>query len=159
MDIKIVENIIGLIKKFNLSEITVTEKVCSNFMRKVKETSIHIAQITTSTDTNVKHQESEKNNYITQNNNVNNVKKERKSEHKNKIVKSFMVGTFYRASSPNSEPFVKEGQTVNKGDVLCIVESMKTMNQIESEYSGIIKKVCIENGNPVEFNQPMFVIE
>ena len=74
-------------------------------------------------------------------------------------VKSPMVGTYYGAASPTSEPFVAEGQQVNAGDTLCIIEAMKMMNQIESDKSGIIKKIMVENGSPVEFDQVLFIIE
>ena len=74
-------------------------------------------------------------------------------------VKSPMVGTYYGASSPTSEPFVTEGQQVNVGDTLCIIEAMKMMNQIESDKSGTIRKILIENGSPVEFDEIMFIIE
>jgi acetyl-CoA carboxylase biotin carboxyl carrier protein len=74
-------------------------------------------------------------------------------------VKSPMVGTFYRAPSPGSKAFVEEGQKVSKGDTLCIIEAMKILNQIESDKSGTVKKILAENGQPVEYNQPLFVIE
>jgi acetyl-CoA carboxylase biotin carboxyl carrier protein len=74
-------------------------------------------------------------------------------------VKSPMVGTFYRAPSPGSKVFVEEGQKVSKGDTLCIIEAMKILNQIESDKSGTVKKILAENGQPVEYNQPLFVIE
>ncbi len=74
-------------------------------------------------------------------------------------VKSPMVGTYYGAASPTSEPFAKEGQQVNVGDILCIIEAMKMMNQIECDKSGTISKILIENGSPVEFDQIMFIIE
>ncbi len=74
-------------------------------------------------------------------------------------VKSPMVGTYYGAASPTSEPFVVEGQQVNAGDTLCIIEAMKMMNQIESDKSGTIKKIMVENGSPVEFDQILFIIE
>ena len=70
-----------------------------------------------------------------------------------------MPGTFYSASSPEVDPFIKPGDTVSKGDTLCIIEAMKIMNEIESEKSGVIKEVIVENGSPVEFNQPLFIIE
>ncbi|MBP9218295.1 MAG: acetyl-CoA carboxylase biotin carboxyl carrier protein [Sterolibacterium sp.] len=76
-----------------------------------------------------------------------------------KIVKSPMVGTFYRAGAPGAAPFVTVGQTVTEGDTLCIIEAMKLMNEIESDASGIVKAILIENGQPVEFGQPMFVID
>ncbi len=73
-------------------------------------------------------------------------------------VKSPMVGTFYRASSPEASSFVEEGQQVNVGDTLCIIEAMKILNQIESDKAGTVKKILVENGEPVEYNQPMFII-
>jgi acetyl-CoA carboxylase biotin carboxyl carrier protein len=73
-------------------------------------------------------------------------------------VRSPMVGTFYNAPSPDAPPFVEEGQVVQAGDVLCIVEAMKMMNQIEADKSGTIKAVLVENGEPVEFDQPLFSI-
>jgi acetyl-CoA carboxylase biotin carboxyl carrier protein len=74
-------------------------------------------------------------------------------------IKSPMVGTFYRTPSPESKAFVEVGQSVNVGDTLCIVEAMKMMNQIESEKAGTIKAILVENGQPVEFDQPLFIIE
>ncbi|MBU3006224.1 acetyl-CoA carboxylase biotin carboxyl carrier protein [Paraglaciecola arctica] len=70
-----------------------------------------------------------------------------------------MVGTFYRSSSPGAKAFVEVGQKVNVGDTLCIIEAMKMMNQIESDKAGIVKQILVENQEPVEFDQPMFVIE
>ncbi len=73
-------------------------------------------------------------------------------------VTSPMVGTFYRAPSPEAKFFVEEGQQVSAGDTLCIIEAMKILNQIESDKAGTVKKILVENGDPVEFNQPMFII-
>ena len=73
-------------------------------------------------------------------------------------VKSPMEGMFYTASSPDAEPFVKVGQKVKKGDTLCIIEAMKLMNEIESDYTGTVKEIRVENGQGVEFGQPLFVI-
>jgi acetyl-CoA carboxylase biotin carboxyl carrier protein len=75
------------------------------------------------------------------------------------IMCSPMVGTFYRSSSPGVKSFVEVGQKVNMGDTLCIIEAMKMMNQIESDKSGVVKQILVENQDPVEFDQPMFVIE
>jgi acetyl-CoA carboxylase biotin carboxyl carrier protein len=80
-------------------------------------------------------------------------------EMEGEIVRSPMVGTFYRAPSPGSKSFVEEGQTVKAGDTLCIIEAMKILNQIECEQGGIIRRILVENGQPVEYNQPLFVIE
>jgi acetyl-CoA carboxylase biotin carboxyl carrier protein len=75
------------------------------------------------------------------------------------VVKSPMVGTFYRASSPTAKPFAEVGQQVKVGDTLCIVEAMKMMNQIEADKAGVVKAILVENQDPVEFDQPMFIIE
>jgi acetyl-CoA carboxylase biotin carboxyl carrier protein len=74
------------------------------------------------------------------------------------IVSSPMVGTFYRSPSPDSPAFVEIGQSVKVGDVLCIVEAMKMMNQIESDKAGVVKAILVDDGAPVEFDQPMFTI-
>ena len=74
------------------------------------------------------------------------------------VVKSPMVGTFYRTPAPTSPAFVEVGQTVKKGDTICIVEAMKMMNHIQAEASGVIESILVENGQPVEFDQPLFTI-
>lgn len=73
-------------------------------------------------------------------------------------VKAPMVGTFYRAPSPGAAPFVEVGQTVKEGDPLCIIEAMKLLNEIEADKSGVIKEILVENGGPVEYGQPLFII-
>ncbi|MCI0506103.1 MAG: acetyl-CoA carboxylase biotin carboxyl carrier protein [Gammaproteobacteria bacterium] len=75
------------------------------------------------------------------------------------VIKSPMVGTFYRAPTPGGKPFVEVGQSVKVGDTLCIVEAMKLLNQIESDKAGIVKAILVENEHPVEYGQPLFVIE
>ena len=82
-----------------------------------------------------------------------------KSETKEQHVTSPMVGTFYRASSPDAGSFVEVGSKVRKGDVLCIIEAMKILNEIESDKDGTIKNILIDNGEPVEFGEPLFTIE
>jgi acetyl-CoA carboxylase biotin carboxyl carrier protein len=74
------------------------------------------------------------------------------------IVKSPMVGTFYRASAPGAPAFAEVGSTVKEGDTLCIIEAMKLLNEIDADYSGTITQILVENGQPVEFGQPLFVI-
>ncbi len=74
-------------------------------------------------------------------------------------VRTPMVGTFYSAPTPDADPFVEEGDTVSEGDVVCIIEAMKLMNEIKSEISGKVVKVLVENGQAVEFNQPLFLVE
>ena len=74
-------------------------------------------------------------------------------------IKSPMVGTFYVSSGPDADPYVKVGDRVEEGDVLCIVEAMKLMNEIESDYSGVIVKILLENAKPVQYNEPLFLID
>jgi acetyl-CoA carboxylase biotin carboxyl carrier protein len=74
------------------------------------------------------------------------------------VVKSPMVGTFYRSPSPGAEAFVQIGQSVKQGETLCIIEAMKLLNEIEADASGVIKAILLENGEPVEFGEPLFVI-
>lgn len=75
------------------------------------------------------------------------------------VVKSPMVGTFYRSANPNSPAFVEVGSSVASGATLCIIEAMKLMNEIESDVAGTVKAILVENGQPVEYGQPLFVIE
>ena len=74
------------------------------------------------------------------------------------VVKSPMVGTFYRSSAPGAKSFVEVGQTINAGETLCIIEAMKLLNEIEADQSGVVKKVLVENGQPVEYGQSLFLI-
>ena len=73
-------------------------------------------------------------------------------------VKSPMVGTFYRSASPGTKTFVEVGQTVSAGDTLCIIEAMKLLNEIEADHGGVIKAILVENGQPVEYGEPLFII-
>ncbi|WP_448589971.1 acetyl-CoA carboxylase biotin carboxyl carrier protein [Thermodesulfobium sp.] len=75
------------------------------------------------------------------------------------FIKSPMVGTFYRSPSPDSPPFVEVGDYIKKGQVICIIEAMKLMNEIESEVDGVIKEILVENAMPVEFGQPLMIVE
>jgi acetyl-CoA carboxylase biotin carboxyl carrier protein len=74
------------------------------------------------------------------------------------VLKAPMVGTFYRAASPESKPFVEVGQSIKAGETVCIIEAMKLMNEIEADATGVIKAILVENGQPVEYGQPLFII-
>ena len=74
------------------------------------------------------------------------------------VVKSPMVGTFYRASSPDAKSFVDVGDNISAGDTVCIIEAMKLLNEIECEFTGVIKKILVENGQPVEYGEPLFIV-
>jgi acetyl-CoA carboxylase biotin carboxyl carrier protein len=78
---------------------------------------------------------------------------------KGHVIKSPMVGTFYRASSPGAKPFVELGQTIKEGEAVCIVEAMKILNEIEADKSGVVTQILVENGQAVEYGQPLFVVE
>lgn len=74
------------------------------------------------------------------------------------VIRSPMVGTFFTSPNPDADPFVREGQKVRKGDVLCLIEAMKMFNQIEAEFDGTVAAILVENGQPVEFEEPLFII-
>lgn len=74
------------------------------------------------------------------------------------VVKSPMVGTFYRSAAPGSKPFVELGQTIKAGETVCIIEAMKLLNEIESDFDGVIKEILVENGAPIEYGQPLFLL-
>ncbi|HYD56364.1 MAG TPA: acetyl-CoA carboxylase biotin carboxyl carrier protein [Burkholderiales bacterium] len=74
------------------------------------------------------------------------------------VVKAPMVGTFYRAASPDAKPFVEVGQPIKEGQTICIIEAMKLMNEIEADASGVVKAILVENGQPVEYGQPLFIL-
>lgn len=84
---------------------------------------------------------------------------EEKEELRGNIVRSPMVGTFYASPSPDADPFVKIGQSIHAGDTICIIEAMKMFNRIESEFSGKVSRVLVENGQPVEYDEPLFIVE
>ncbi|MBU3724396.1 MAG: acetyl-CoA carboxylase biotin carboxyl carrier protein [Burkholderiaceae bacterium] len=80
------------------------------------------------------------------------------AEPEGKIIKSPMVGTFYRASAPGADPFVSVGTSVSEGQTMCVIEAMKLMNEIPADCAGVVKQILVENGEPVEFGQPLFVL-
>jgi len=84
---------------------------------------------------------------------------DKKEEIKGVEVKAPIVGTFYRSPAPDAEPYVKEGDSVKKGQVLCIIEAMKLMNEIESEVAGVVRKILVNDAEPVEYGQTLFIIE
>ena len=96
---------------------------------------------------------------IVENDTIENQIKEDKNEKKGNIIKSPMVGTFYLKPSPTAEPYIEIGKEVKKGDILCIIEAMKLMNEIESEYTGKVTKILVKDGETVEYGTPLFRIE
>lgn len=157
MDIQQIEKLIALIENSNVNEIEIKEG----------ETSIRI----TGNQPNITPQAPQQVYYTSQQPisagapaATTDVPAEVKSEVAPEVIqgqriKSPMVGTFYTAPSPGAAPFIGEGQSIKVGDTLCIIEAMKIMNQIEAETSGTLVKILVEDGSPVEFDQPLFIID
>jgi acetyl-CoA carboxylase biotin carboxyl carrier protein len=148
MDLRKLKKLIDLVEESGISELELTEgeekvKICRSTSASPQPQLIH----TQSKETT----KSEEKNIIKED-------KEALSTKEGNTINSPMVGTFYRAASPDAEPFIDVGTSVKKGDILCIVEAMKLLNEIECDQDGIIKKILVENGQPVEFGEPLFVI-
>ena len=143
-----VKEIINILENSNVNEIEVT--FWGRKVRVVKNASGIVAN---HTQPEILHS-----NVIDSSNKEESVNKPEEDSSNGKKVLSPMPGVFYSAQSPDKHPFVNEGDRVVKGQVLCIIESMKIMNEIECEQDGIIKKVLVKNSDPVEFNQPLFII-
>ena len=139
MDIKRIENIMKLMTAHGVSEIEVSDshqKIRIVKPRSEAEATVASVPVPASS-----------------------TKKDQPPNEQRKTITSPFVGTFYRAPGPGAEPFVEVGQQVKKGDVLCIIEAMKLMNEIEAEHAGTVVEILVENGKPIEFDQPLIVIE
>ena len=144
MDIRKVKKLIELIEESNVSEIEIKEGEES--VRVTKSLSVNDDKTISVSVPEKKEQPA-------------NVVEYREPQSDGVTIKSPMVGTYYSAPSPEALPFVKIGQSVKIGDTLCIIEAMKIMNPIEAEVEGVVKAVLVENGLPVEFDQPLFLID
>lgn len=144
MDIRKVKKLIELIEESNVSEIEIKEGEES--VRVTKSLSVNDDKTISVSVPEKKEQPA-------------NVVENREPQSDGVTIKSPMVGTYYSAPSPEALPFVKIGQSVKIGDTLCIIEAMKIMNPIEAEVEGVVKAVLVENGLPVEFDQPLFLID
>ncbi|BAC24748.1 accB [Wigglesworthia glossinidia endosymbiont of Glossina brevipalpis] len=150
MDINKIKKLIMLVEKSNISEIEISEnkksiKICRKIYNKSNLDNIYSKK--------------EQKKDIHDDLNINTFLK---SDEKNKnivLIKSPMVGIFYRSPSPKDNPFVEIEQKIKIGDIVCIIEAMKTMNYIKSDYTGIVKSIFLENGNPVEFDEPLIEIK
>ncbi|MFZ9962849.1 MAG: acetyl-CoA carboxylase biotin carboxyl carrier protein [Burkholderiales bacterium] len=153
MDLRKLKKLIDLVQESGISELEITEgeeKVRIHSGRLGQNTATLPAKQSTSSEYLLEENDKEVKQNIG--------KVESTEELDGFVVKSPMVGIFYRSASPGGTPFVELGTSVNSGDTLCIVEAMKLLNEIESEQSGTVKKILVENGQPVEFGQPLFVI-
>ena len=147
MDIRKIKTLIEMLEESNLKEIEVSQG----------DESVRISKQTKGDDVIEFNQLS---NRQTESININQNQSQKKdADYDGNLVKSPIVGTFYRKPSPDSSPFIKVGDSVNKGDVLCIVEAMKMMNEIKSDYDGKIISIEIDDGQPVEFGQTIIVIQ
>ena len=144
-----VKEIINILESSNVNEIEVT--FWGRKVRVVKNASGIVANHTQPGESH--------SNVVDNSNNEQSVNKPDEDPSNGKKVLSPMPGVFYSAQSPDKPPFVNEGDRVIKGQVLCIIESMKIMNEIECEQDGVIKQVLVKNSDPVEFNQPLFIID
>ena len=152
MKVKEIQDIINFIKKTDLDDVSIETE---NYKIRVKKNNVVVSEI--KKNKNISTQVSEP--IETE------VKKIIKSEDKesstnnNVIVKSPMIGTFYRSPNPESDPFVSEGDSIKVGQKVCIIEAMKLFNDIESEISGKIVKILVDDNSPVEFDQPLFEVD
>jgi len=147
MDLRKLKSLIDLVADSDISELEISEG--DDRVRIVKAKSIEknqVKNINTTSDSSLDETDTEGNSNEFGNQNQ-------------KTIISPMVGTFYRAPSPDSKPFVEEGQIIESGQTLCVIEAMKLMNEVPSNMSGKILEILVENGEPVEFEQPLFKIE
>ena len=146
MDIRKVKKLIELLEESGLSEIEITEG--EDKVRISKQTTVakssNDSALMYANDINDNHQQSDTNPSLPKN-----------GFHE---VKAPMIGTFYQASEPDAEAFVKVGDPVSEGDTLCIIEAMKMMNKIESDIDGVIERILVQNGDPVEYDEVLFLI-
>ncbi len=149
MDLRKLKKLIDLVEESGISELELTEgeekvRISRSLMPQHAAPVVHYAvapQVTTNTASAAP-----------------SLAAEGPAEIEGHIVKSPMVGTFYRSSSPDAKPFVDVGSNVKVGETICIIEAMKLLNEIESDFAGVIKKILVENGQPVEYGEPLFII-
>ncbi|BAP58693.1 acetyl-CoA carboxylase biotin carboxyl carrier protein [Candidatus Tachikawaea gelatinosa] len=158
MDIRKIKKIIEIVEKYGISELEIQKEKESIRINRASHASFYHNQMyqTSTSSSNQKFNISSKNN-------ISNIDKKIDlkcyDDINNYVVKSPMVGTFYRTPHPDSKPFIEIGKNVNIGDVLCIVEAMKMMNQISAEIPGVVQAILVEDGQSVEFDQPIMIIK
>ena len=147
MDLRKVKKLIELLEESGLSEIEITEGEDKVRITKAGKRSPQVKAIETTQETEALS--------LTEPADVNAQTKNNNSFHE---IKAPMIGTFYQSPDPDSEAFVKVGDPINEGDTLCIIEAMKMMNKIETDISGTIERILVQNGDPVEFDQVLFLV-
>tara|TARA_B100000678_G_C18088693_1_gene453832 strand:- start:200 stop:637 length:438 start_codon:yes stop_codon:yes gene_type:complete len=143
MNIKEIQDIINFIKKTDLDDVSIETE---NYKIRVKKNNTEITQLKEKIPVEI---ENDKTKPI----------EEIEIETNHITIKSPMIGTLYRSPNPESEPYINEGDTINVGQTICIIEAMKLFNEIESEFSGKIIKILVDDTSPVEFDQPLFIID
>ena len=143
MNIKEIQDIINFIKKTDLDDVSIETE---NYKIRVKKNNTEITQLKEKIPVEIENDETK-------------LTKESEIETNYITIKSPMVGTLYRSPNPESEPYINEGDTINVGQTICIIEAMKLFNEIESEFSGKVIKILIDDTSPVEFDQPLFIID
>ena len=151
MKIKEIQEIINFIKKSDLDDVSIETE---NIKIRVKKNNGNLTTIEQPkiVKTEIQPQASPVKNKVSE-------EKKEKSSNNNIIIKSPMIGTFYRSPNPESDPFVNEGDSIKVGQTICIVEAMKLFNDIESEVSGKIVKILVDDNSPVEYDQPLFEVD
>ncbi|ARC54037.1 acetyl-CoA carboxylase biotin carboxyl carrier protein [Candidatus Riesia pediculicola] len=155
MDIRKIEKIIELVQKFSISEIEISKNGELIKIKRTKE-SIKTEDLKIKRLKKIEKEKEEIERKTLQNRKQNNIPKR---DHKEHIIRSPIVGTFYRSLHIDSDPLVRVGQKIKKGDILCIIESMKIMNQIKSNQSGTIKEILTKDGDVVEFDTPLMILK
>ena len=145
MNIKEIQDIINFIKKTDLDDVSIETE---NYKIRVKKNNAEVTQLKEKKKIPVKIENDETK-----------LTEESEIETNHITIKSPMIGTLYRSPNPESEPYINEGDTINAGQTICIIEAMKLFNEIESEFSGKVIKILVDDTSPVEFDQPLFIID
>ena len=145
MNIKEIQDIINFIKKTDLDDVSIETE---NYKIRVKKNNTEVTQL-----------KEKKNIPIEIENDKIKLTEESEIETNHITIKSPMIGTLYRSPNPESEPYINEGDTINAGQTICIIEAMKLFNEIESEFSGKVIKILVDDTSPVEFDQPLFLVD
>lgn len=143
MNIKEIQNIINFIKKTDLDDVSIETE---NYKIRVKKNNTEVTQLKEKMPVEIENDETKP-------------VEESEIETNHITIKSPMVGTLYRSPNPESEPYINKGDTINEGQTICIIEAMKLFNEIESEFSGKVIKILVDDISPVEFDQPLFIID
>ena len=145
MNIKEIQDIINFIKKTDLDDVSIETE---NYKIRVKKNNAEVTELKEKKKIPVKIENDEIK-----------LTEESEIETNHITIKSPMIGTLYRSPNPESEPYINEGDTINAGQTICIIEAMKLFNEIESEFSGKVIKILVDDTSPVEFDQPLFIID